>query len=158
MKYLIFCLLLISPALAHSQAKGDAVFMSPQGQKDDKQLQEYFTRNHIKAERTASGLYYTIQAKGSGPNIHKRQTTSIMYTGKLLSGKTFDSNIGRNPLMVHAGMGEVIAGMDEGLLLMKSGTRGTIYIPSTIGYGGQAQGPIPANSVLIFEMEITDVR
>ncbi len=128
-----------------------------QVQTDDKLLQEYFAKNNIKAEKTASGVYYTISAPGTGENISKGKTASIMYTGKLLDGKTFDSNIGKEALKINVGSGGVIPGMDEGLQVMKKGTKGTLYIPSTLGYGEHAQGPIPANAILIFEMEIKDV-
>lgn len=130
-----------------------------QVQTDDKLLQEYFAKNNIKAEKTPSGVYYTISVPGSGDNITKGKTASIRYTGKTLDGKTFDSNEGGDkPLLpINVGTGGVIPGMDEGILMMKKGTKGTLYIPSSLAYGEHGQGPIPANAILIFDMEIKEV-
>lgn len=129
-----------------------------QVQTDDKMIQDYFAKNNIKAEKTPSGVYYTVQSEGTGEKIAKGQTASIMYTGKLLDGKTFDSNIGKDAMKIQVGSGQVIPGMDEGLQMVKKGSKSTLYIPSTLGYGEHAQGPIPANAILIFEMEVTDVK
>jgi len=132
---------------------------------DDKILQDYFAKNNIKAQKTASGLYYTIQKPGSGAQIAKGQTASMMYTGKTLDGKAFDSNIdtaighhGNTPLKFPVGMGQMIPGVDEGVGLLKKGSKATLYLPSPIAYGAQSPSPnIAPNSVLVFEVEITDV-
>ncbi len=143
-----------SKAEAEKEAQQKA---AQQVQIDEKLLQEYFAKNNIKAEKTPSGVYYTISAPGTGENIAKGKTASIMYTGKLLDGKTFDSNIGKDALKINVGTGGVIPGMDEGLQIMKKGTKGTLYIPSALAYGDHGQGPIPNNAILIFEMEVKDV-
>lgn len=150
MKAIITSLLLLFSSLAFGQAPALA-------QQDDKALQDYFTANNIRPKQLSSGVYMVIQNPGSGPHIHKRQGVTMYYTGKLLNGTTFDSNIGRSALKVHAGLGEVIKGMDIALLEMKYGTKATIYIPSGMAYGGKEQAGIPANSILIFELEIIGV-
>ncbi len=133
---------------------------------DDKILQDYFAKNNIKATKTASGLYYTIQRPGSGAAIEKGQTVSMKYTGKLLDGTAFDSNIdtaighhGTDPLTFSVGMGQMIPGVDEGAGLLKKGAKATLYLPSPIAYGPQSPNPkIPANAVMMFEIEVTDVK
>lgn len=131
---------------------------------DDKMLQEYFAKNNIHPQKTASGLYYVIEKPGSGPAIAKGQTASIMYTGKTLAGKPFDSNVDpafhhTEPLQVNVGQGGVIPGFDEGLTLMKKGSKGTLYIPSPLAYGPQSpSADLAPNSILIFEIEVTDVK
>ncbi len=133
---------------------------------DDKMLQDYFAKNNIKDQKTASGLYYTIQKPGSGENIAKGQTVSMKYTGKTLEGKAFDSNVdtsighhGTAPLTFKAGTGQMIPGMDEGVTLLKKGSKATLYLPSPLAYGAQAAGPeVGPNSILIFDVEITDVK
>lgn len=133
---------------------------------DDKILQEYFTKNNIKPSKTESGLYYTIQKPGSGAQIAKGQQVSMMYTGKTLDGKAFDSNIdtaighhGNKPLEFVVGMGQMIPGVDEGAALLKKGTKASLYLPSPLAYGAQSPSPnIAPNSVLIFDIEITDVK
>jgi FKBP-type peptidyl-prolyl cis-trans isomerase FkpA len=129
-------------------------------------LQDYFAKNNIKAQKTASGLYYTIQKPGSGAQIEKGQTVSMKYTGKTLEGKAFDSNVdtavghhGTAPLTFPVGMGQMIPGVDEGVGLLKKGAKATLYLPSPIAYGAQSPSPnIAPNSVLIFEVDITDVK
>jgi FKBP-type peptidyl-prolyl cis-trans isomerase FkpA len=130
---------------------------------DDRILQEYFAKNNIKANKTASGLYYTISAPGQGENVKAGQKVSVNYTGKFLDGKPFDSNTDSNfhhmqPFDLEVGKGRVIKGWDEGLQLLKKGSKATFYIPSSLAYGAQERNPIPANSILVFDVEILDVQ
>ena len=87
-----------------------------------------------------------------------------MYVGKLLNGTIFDANMGADakhtePLPVPVGQGRVIKGWDEGLALLKKGSKATFYIPSPLAYGSQSPSPlIPANSVLVFDVEIKSVQ
>jgi len=129
-------------------------------QADDKTLQDYFAKNNIKAEKTSSGLYYTIQKEGTGEKIARGQSATLKYTGKLLDGTTFDSNVDRtDPFTVKAGTGSVIPGFDEGITLLKKGSKATLYIPSAMAYGEHSPAPsMPPNSILIFELEVTDVK
>lgn len=132
---------------------------------DDKAIQDYLKAANItNFKKTESGLYYVIHTPGTGDNAKKGQTVSVNYTGKLLDGKVFDSNIDPKfnhvePFNVPAGAGQVIKGWDEALMLMNKGTKATVYIPSNLGYGSRAMGTdIPANSILIFDMEILDIK
>jgi len=130
---------------------------------DEKMIQDYLTKNNIKAQKTESGVYYTVSKEGSGEKIAKGQTISMMYTGKTLDGKVFDSNQDtafkhNQPLTFKVGFGSVIPGMDEGIGMLKKDAKATLYIPSTLGYGERAQPNIPANSILVFDVDITDVK
>jgi FKBP-type peptidyl-prolyl cis-trans isomerase len=133
---------------------------------DDKILTDYFAKNNVKAQKTASGLYYTIQKPGSGAQITKGQVVSMMYTGKTLDGKAFDSNVdtavghhGNAPLKFAQGTGQMIPGVDEGAGLLKKGAKATFYVPSPLAYGAQSPGPnIAPNSILIFDVEVSDVK
>lgn len=126
-------------------------------EREDMALKEYFAANNIKPQKLASGVYIVFQKPGSGPHIHKRQGITIVYTGKLLDGTVFDSNVGKSGMKVHCGQGEIIKGMDIALLEMKYGSKATIYIPSGLGYGSRVIPDIPANSILIFELDVIDV-
>src|SRR5690606_26109471 len=89
---------------------------------DEKLLQEYFATNNIQAEKTASGLCYKITKKGNGPLPNTGDSVSINYTGRLLNGQTFDSNVDPQfqhvqPFWFRLGMRQVIAGWDEGIAL-----------------------------------------
>ncbi len=133
---------------------------------DDKMLQDYFAKNNIKAQKTSSGLYYTVQKPGSGAQITQGETVSMKYTGKTLDGKAFDSNVdtaighhGTDALVFPVGAHQMIPGVDEGVALLKKGSKATLYLPSPLAYGPQSPSPAVApNSILIFEVEITDVK
>ena len=129
-----------------------------QNTKDDAMLQDYFKKNNLAPTKTASGIYYTIEKPGAGDNIKSGQEASVIYTGKLLDGTQFDSNVGKDIFKVKVGQGMVIRGWDEGLQLLKKGSVAKIFIPSSLGYGPQGGGPIPPNSVLMFDVEIKDVK
>lgn len=130
---------------------------------DDQLLQDYFKANNIKATRTASGLYYKIDKAGTGENAKAGQKVTVNYTGKTMDGKPFDSNVDPafqhvQPFSFNLGQGQVIRGWDEGVQLLKKGSKGTLYIPSTLAYGAQGTGPIKPNAVLIFDIEVTDIE
>lgn len=130
---------------------------------DDAAMQAYFKQNNIKAMKTPSGLYYSITQQGTGETAKAGQSISVNYTGRLLSGKAFDSNTDpefhhTEPFTLTLGAGQVIKGWDEGLALLNKGAKAVLYIPSGLAYGSQDRSPtIPANSVLVFDVEITDI-
>lgn len=90
-------------------------------------------------------------------------TLSMNYTGRLVDGTVFDSNV--DPKFAHVqpfefqlGAGQVIAGWDEGLVGMKVGEKKTLTIPPEKGYGDRAVSTIPANSTLIFDVELLAIK
>ena len=130
---------------------------------DDKLIQDYLAKNNIKAQKTASGLYYKIDKPGSGANAAPGKEVSMNYTGMLLDGTKFDSNVDPSfnhvePFKFPLGQGAVIRGWDEGIALMNKGAKGTLYIPSPMAYGPNGRPPvIPANGVLVFDVEVVDI-
>ncbi|MEO6831161.1 MAG: FKBP-type peptidyl-prolyl cis-trans isomerase [Chitinophagaceae bacterium] len=131
---------------------------------DEQIIKDYIAKNHINAQRTPSGMYYTIEKMGTGAKAIQGDSVSMNYTGMTLDGKKFDSNIDPEfhhvqPFWFNLGVGQVIKGWDEGIALMPKGSKGTLIIPSTMAYGAQSPTPlIPANSVLMFEVEVKDVK
>lgn len=131
---------------------------------DDKKLQDYFTKNSLKPTKTASGLYYSITKEGAGNMAQAGQNVTVRYTGKTLEGIEFDSNVDTafhhtEPFSVVIGQGRVIRGWDEGLALLKKGSKATLYIPSPLAYGPQSPSPkIAPNSILMFDVEVTDIK
>ncbi len=108
---------------------------------------------------TASGLKYAIIKEGEGPLIEKQKQVVVHYSGFLLDGSKFDSSVERDePLTFTAGIGQVIPGWDEGLLLLKKGSKAKFIIPSNLAYGERDLGKIPPNSTLVFDVEIVDVK
>jgi len=131
---------------------------------DDKILADYFAQNHISPSKTPSGVYYTISAPGSGANPKPGQAVTVNYTGKTIAGKTFDSNQDtsfhhKEPFTFTIGQHQVIQGWDEGVSMLKKGSKATLYIPSPLAYGPQARSAeITANCILIFNIEVTDIK
>ncbi len=120
------------------------------------EMQQYFAMNNIVATPTASGLYYVMIKEGNGEMPVQGDNVKVHYTGKLLNGNVFDSSVERNePIEVPIGMGYVIPGWDEGIMMMSKGEKGVLYIPYYLGYGDRGAGAdIPPFSNLIFEVEL----
>lgn len=129
---------------------------------DEGILQSYFATNNIKPTKTASGMYYRVTKQGTGAAPKAGQKVTVNYTGKTLDGNTFDSNVDPKfnhvqPFQFVLGMGQVIKGWDEGIALLKKGSKATLYIPSTLAYGAQSPSPaIPANGILMFDVELVN--
>jgi FKBP-type peptidyl-prolyl cis-trans isomerase len=105
-------------------------------------------------------LMYIDVVKGQGKEAKKGDTVVVNYTGWLIQGKKFDSSVDRNvPFIFVVGAGQVIKGWDEGVAGMKEGGKRRLTIPPGLAYGDKAVGDvIPANSTLIFEVELTKVQ
>jgi peptidyl-prolyl cis-trans isomerase A (cyclophilin A) len=111
-------------------------------------------------DKTDSGLRYQLINHGDGAKAEKGKTVSVHYKGMLPDGKVFDSSYSRNqPIDFKLGAGQVIAGWDEGISLLKVGDKARLVIPSHIAYGSAgAGGVIPPNATLIFDVELVAVK
>ncbi|RPI64136.1 MAG: FKBP-type peptidyl-prolyl cis-trans isomerase [Ignavibacteriales bacterium] len=108
---------------------------------------------------TASGLKYAIIKEGEGELVAKEKQLTVHYSGFLLDGTKFDSSVERDePFTFVAGVGQVIPGWDEGVQLMKKGSKARLIVPSALAYGERDLGKIPPNSTLIFDVEVLDVK
>jgi FKBP-type peptidyl-prolyl cis-trans isomerase FkpA len=101
---------------------------------------------------TPSGLQYLVLQKGQGASPTDSDVALINYVGKLTDGTVFDQSQQPTPMPV-AG---VVPGFSEALKLMNKGGKYRIWIKPSLGYGEKATGPIPANSVLAFDVELLD--
>lgn len=106
------------------------------------------------------GLIIEILKEGDGTVAEKHSIVTVHYTGSLENGTVFDSSLnpGREPFRFTLGVGQVIAGWDQGVLGMKTGEKRKLTIPPELGYGNQDMGVIPPNSVLIFEVDLLSVE
>ena len=103
------------------------------------------------------GIYYKVLETGEGkvsPTV--RSIVSVHYRGTLTDGKEFDNSYKRNCPEAFR-LCDVIDGWQIALHQMHVGDKWMIYIPSEMGYGSKASGPIPANSTLIFEVELLGI-
>jgi len=95
---------------------------------------------------------------GTGATAATGDSVTVNYVGTLANGTKFDSSYDRNqPFTFRLGAGQVIAGWDQGVVGMRVGGKRRLTIPPSLGYGSQANGPIPANSTLIFEIELLSI-
>jgi len=108
-----------------------------------------------KIQSTPTGLKYMILENGDGQPAQKGAPVQVQYYGVLTNGTMFDNSFksGR-PYNFTLGKGEVIAGWDEGIALLHEGDKAVLFIPSSLGYGAAGKGQIPANSELIFYVEL----
>ncbi|SFP47606.1 FKBP-type peptidyl-prolyl cis-trans isomerase [Sphingomonas rubra] len=103
---------------------------------------------------TASGLQYKVLTPGqaNGPKPTTSDVALVNYEGKLLNGTTFDKSQQPVPMPVSA----VVPGFSEALQLMPKGAKYRFWLKPELGYGAEAKGPIPANSTLVFDVELLD--
>lgn len=132
-------------------------------------LQQYLIDNNITQEPTASGMYYIVLEPGSGDSPGPDSWVDIQYTGKLIDGTVFETNIESvaliegiySPGFVY-GLTRLFAdnitmdGLREGILYMTEGEKARLIIPSELALGGGSQGNIPAYSTLIFDVNLME--
>ena len=110
-------------------------------------------------EKTASGVQFWDLKKGSGEVAVVGKRVKVHYTGWLTNGTKFDSSRDRyEPFIFILGQGMVIKGWEEGVAGMKVGGQRQLRIPPELGYGARQIGSIPANSTLIFDIELLEVK
>jgi peptidyl-prolyl cis-trans isomerase A (cyclophilin A) len=120
----------------------------------------YVAQNFPTALKTNSNLYYIIEKEGNGKQAKKGTTVKVHYKGMLTDGRVFDSSLERGePIEFPLGEGKVIAGWDEGIALLKVGSKAKLIIPHQLAYGSQGAPPvIPSDANLIFEVELVSVK
>jgi FKBP-type peptidyl-prolyl cis-trans isomerase len=128
-----------------------------QAAKNDAAAKDFLAKNakDKNVVTTATGLQYKILASGDkkAPPIGPTDKVTVHYRGKLLDGSEFDSSYSRNEPATFPVNG-VIKGWQEALVMMKPGARWQLFIPPDLAYGTRAQAKIPANSLLIFEVNL----
>lgn len=105
---------------------------------------------------TESGLQYEVIVAGDGEMPTLEDTVTTHYHGTLIDGEVFDSSVDRGQPASFPVSG-VISGWTEALQLMPVGSKWRLFVPADLAYGSQQRGPIPANSTLIFEVELLEI-
>jgi FKBP-type peptidyl-prolyl cis-trans isomerase FklB len=129
------------------------------GKKNAADGEKFLTDNKSKegVKATASGLQYKVLKEGSGVQPKPSDTVTVNYRGTLVDGTEFDSSYKRGQPATFP-VGGVIPGWTEALQLMKVGSKYQLFIPAKLAYGEQGRPGIPPNSLLIFEVELMDVK
>lgn len=144
--------------------------------KDTVAIDNFLADKGIQANKLPSGIRYVITKQGKGPVANSQQTVEVNYDGYLLDGTHFDTNVeslakennlydsmrgqmdGYQPMAVTIDQSSVIPGWHLALKQLNEGARGTFYIPSKLAYGQRGSGPIAENSVLVFDIEMIDIK
>lgn len=154
MKYLAFALLIGTTLLTGCGSDGQSdctpsVITTKAPDAEIEALKQYMAARKLNATFDNRGFYYTIQSAGSGKKPTICSTVTVNYEGKLSTGSTFDSGSG-----VRFGLNQLILGWQEGIPLVAPGGSITLYLPPSLAYGGQEQSGIPANSILVFTIDL----
>ena len=104
---------------------------------------------------TASGMQYEVIEDRAGPTAQPDSTVVVNYRGTFITAEVFDQS-GGSP--VEFGLQQVISGWTEGLQLMSAGDKFRLYLHPNLAYGAGTVGQIPPNSVLIFDIELLEIR
>lgn len=122
--------------------------------------EKFFADNAKKAGvmQTESGLQYIIREAGSEKRATPQDTVRVHYKGTLLDGTVFDETPADDEEGLTITLDRVISGWTEGMQLVGEGGTITLYIPSELGYGERAMGSIPANSTLVFDVTVDEIK
>lgn len=133
--------------------------MKDMAEKNKSKAEEFLNKNRDSegVAVTKSGLQYKTVAEGSGASPKPDDVVVVNYKGTLIDGTEFDSSYKRNQPAEFPIRG-VIPGWTEGLQLMKKGGKAVFFVPPELGYGAQARQQIPPNAVLIFDVELLDIK
>jgi FKBP-type peptidyl-prolyl cis-trans isomerase len=144
--------------------------------KDTVAIDSFLSERNIVAHKLPSGIRYVIHKEGTGPLAQAGQAVMVDYAGYLLDGTYFDTSIkataeekglfdarrdaqnGYRPYEVVIDQTSVIQGWHHALKQLNEGAEGTFYIPSGLAYGPQAFNGIKANSVLVFDLKMVDIK
>lgn len=123
-------------------------------------IENYLSQNNLDADTLQpSEMRIIINQVGNGPKPEFGSSLKVDYRGYLLDGTEFDTSIGLEAIDVVIGRGDVIPGWEIGLQELNAGSSATFFIPSGLAYGNNRQGAfIPPNAVLIFDIQVLDVR
>lgn len=138
----------------------DAYAKAQKEAEENKQKSAAFLAENAKkpgVKVTPSGLQYEVLQEGKGAKPKPSDTVKVNYEGKLIDGSVFDSSYQRGE-PANFRLDQIIPGWTEALQKMPVGSKYRIVLPPDLAYGEQGAGPIPANSTLIFEVELLDIE
>jgi FKBP-type peptidyl-prolyl cis-trans isomerase FkpA len=123
----------------------------------DQKIESYIQKHQLKGYKNSdSGLFYNIIQEGEGDYIKITDEVEFTYVGKLLNGHVFDGKNKRTPVKFK--VSALIEGWKETMLYLKKGGKAKIIVPPQLGYGDYDLDAIPPNSILIFTIEVKDVK
>ena len=120
---------------------------------NEQEIQDYIAKNNLNATKSNTGLYYVIETEGTGDRPNTLSDVTVNYKGYYINDKVFDENDN-----ISFNLQQVISGWTEGITYFKEGGTGMLLVPSRLGYGYADYHGIPGGSVLIFDIDLLDVK
>ena len=148
----IFCIVVVISGCL----KGEEACVNKTVQSEEAAILAFASANGITAVKHSSGMYYQVISPGSGAVPTLTSTVFVRYTGKFTNGNVFDSQT--NSAATGWQLGGLIPGWQLGIPLIQKGGSIKLIIPSSLAYGCQGRGTIPANAILYFEIDLVDVQ
>jgi FKBP-type peptidyl-prolyl cis-trans isomerase FkpA len=143
------------------QSTGDSVTRYNQQivKTEIQEIDDFMLRYHWEMKETPTGLRYMIYKKGSGPDARQGDVVSIKYKVNLLNGDLVDLSDPTSLLTVEIGKRTVVSGLEEGIMLMKKGSKAKLIVPSHLAFGllGDLK-KIPARAVLVYDVELCEIE
>ncbi|MEN8123499.1 MAG: FKBP-type peptidyl-prolyl cis-trans isomerase [Bacteroidota bacterium] len=122
---------------------------------NEEEILKYIDDHNLDAQKSSTGLYYVIDKLGEGAQPNVNSNVTVKYKGYFSNGEVFDQSDSNG---ITFNLQQVIAGWTEGITYFKEEGKGILLIPSRLGYGDNDRGSIPGGSVLIFDIELLDVK
>ncbi len=151
-----FIMILLFAVAAGCMPASDTVNAQGNTPAQEKQmLLDYAKSKNLTIISLPSGLMYAVTKEGTGAQAAVGDKSTVKYNGMFVSGKSFENN----QYTFNLGRGQVIAGWDQGVVLMKEGGKAVLLIPSSLGYGPAGSPPtIPGSTPLVFEVELVSTK
>jgi len=121
---------------------------------------DYVDKKWPGTKKTATGIRYLVLQPGTGEKPKPGDKVGVLYVGTLLHGEKFDENLDpKHPLTFRVDRGDVIAGWDQSVQMMKLHEKRLVIIPADLAYGSRGRAPaIPRDATLVFEMELVSIE
>ena len=135
-------------------------------------IKQYLTDKGLEATESPEGIFHVVTEEGNGPKPQVGQKASVNYTCRLLDGTLIDTNredvakeggsysaVGNyKPFTFTIGNDAVIPGWHKAVPLINKGGRGLLFFPSFLGYGRTGKPPVRPNTILVFDIEVVDIK
>lgn len=127
--------------------------------KEQAKIKAYLDSQNIEMDRTGTGLWYVIDVPGKGAPVKRGEIVTIDYQIKLLDGTICYDSAESGPREFEVGRGGVESGLEEGVLLLKEGSKARFIMPPHLAHGLIGDDDkIPARAIIRYEVEVVDVK
>ena len=152
--YTVLCLFLLTASCKKDQGTATCdITVAAAPAQETESLQQYLDDNDIVAERHEKGFFYIIHEPGSGKQPDACSNVRVNYIGRLKNGNIFDQANNTS-----FGLSGLIPGWQAGVPLIRTGGRITLYLPPSHGYGSTGSSSVPPHAVLIFSVDLLEVK